>query len=464
MSLTSVTYILFLTVCVFVYWLLPSRWRRGMLLTASVGFYLYAMPGQLPVMLIYLWLIYGLSRLMVRSGKRNARRLLYAGIGVSLLYLFSYKYLNFTLSFFNGGRSMFSLTVPMGISYVTFQCISYLFMAQKKEIPVRADPVWFFLYALFFAKLTAGPIESPDTFLAEGNCSNRLTWKSTLSSVLLILVGFVKKCAAADLIAPAVNSVFSAPGQADGLSTLVSIALYSAQIYFDFSGYTDIALGSAALFGIRLTENFDHPYAAVSVVDFWRRWHISLTNWLRKYVYFPLGGSRVSTPRRYMNVLIVFLTSGLWHGANLTYVVWGFLHGVFQIFEIALKNLFPSPESPAKFRVLLSRVRTLILVAIGWVFFRADTLGNALRVLEGLFNGWVLPAQAFETLGLSAGAWILFLIAALGSGRVKRYAGGKRLTARGGILCCVILTLITLAACVIGAGSGAANSFIYFNF
>lgn len=461
MTLTSLPYVLFLIACVFLYWLLPARLRTRLLLAASVGFYLFAMPGQLPVMLLYLWVIYALGRLIARG--KNGKPLMIGGILLSVLYLFFYKYLSFTLSLFGAG-SGFSLIVPMGISYVTFQCVSYLVKVYKKEMSVPARPEKFFLYALFFAKITAGPIEKPDRFFAEISAKRVLTWKNTLSCCVLILVGFLKKRAAADLVAPAVNKVFAAGGQADALSTAVSIALYSAQIYFDFSGYTDIALGSAGLFGIRLTENFDRPYAAQSVVEFWRGWHISLTTWLREYVYFPLGGSRVSTVKRYRNIMIVFLVSGLWHGANLTFLVWGGLHGLFQVLEIALQKRYPPKENKSAAAEIFAHARTLILVALGWVFFRADSLQDAFRVLGGLFRFDTGLSGTFAYLGLSAGAWILFLLTALFSGGVKRYALGKKLTSRGGTVTCAVLLLMVLLAGVMGAGSGAENSFIYFNF
>ena len=200
------------------------------------------------------------------------------------------------------------------------------------------------------------------------------------------------------------------------------------------------------------------------MVDFWRRWHISLTNWLKKYVYFPLGGSRVPTARRYLNVLITFFVSGLWHDASLTYVVWGLLHGICQIAEIQLGKLFPSRGEPGRVRRLLGRVRTLALVALGWVFFRADSLKTALLVLGGLFRRWTAPQQALCAGGLSAAIWAVFLLTAVFVDRVKAYALSRRLTNRGGVLCCVALTLLTTLAIVLGAGNGAENSFIYFNF
>lgn len=466
MSLTSLHYVLFLIICVFLYWLLPQKWRRGMLLLASVGFYLFTMPEQLPVMFTYLWLIYGLGLGIARSikKKKKAKHLLILGICLSICYLFFYKYLNFTLSIFTGRSASLSLIVPMGISYITFQCISYLVMICRGEMRALSNPALLFLYALFFPKVTAGPIESPDSFLKEVRKRHSLSWKNVLSSSALILVGFTRKLAAADLIAPAVNTVFGKPEQADGLSTLIVIILYSAQIYFDFSGYTDIACGSARLFGIHLTENFNHPYSASSIVDFWRRWHISLTDWLRKYIYFPLGGSRVSTSRRYFNIIVTFLVSGLWHGASLTFVVWGFLHGLFQVTEVYFRKNFTDKKHKTKLMQIFNQVRTLALVALCWVFFRADTLENAFRVLGGLFARWTSPAQSFSVLGLSVGAWIIFLITSLTTGQVKKYILSKHLTPKAGVLCCAALTVLTLIAVVLGSGSGAKNSFIYFSF
>ena len=464
MSLTSLSYVLFLTACVFVYWLLPEKYRRGMLLAASAAFYLWAMPAQMPVMLVYLWLVYALGVAMARTRRRTARYLLAAGIAASLAYLFTCKYLDFALSLFTGRRGNFSLVVPMGLSYITFQCIAYLVMVYRRETRAVANPSLLFLYALFFPKVTAGPIEPPDRFFGELQKKNRLNWRSMLTSVMLIGTGFARKCAAANLIAPAVDHVFAQPGQADGLSTLLAVVLYSAQIYFDFSGYTDIALGSARLFGIGLTENFDRPYSAVSVVDFWRRWHISLTDWLRRYVYFPLGGSRVSTPRRYLNVMATFFVSGLWHGASLTYVVWGLFHGLCQVAELHLAKVFPRRGEPSRASRLVGRARTLALVAVGWVFFRADSLGSAFSVLGGLFRRWAPPAQALSALGLGGGALALFLLTALGTGRVRDYAASKKLTQRGAVICCAVLTAVTLAGLVLGAGGGAQNSFIYFDF
>lgn len=471
MSLTSVAYLIFLFACAIMYWLVPKRMQRGVLLLFSLAFYLYAMPGQLPGMLVYIWVMYVLSVRMVKKRSSHAKRYLTAGIVISVLYLFFYKYLNFTLSVFTGKKETFSLIVPMGISYVTFQCIAYLVMAYQKKIKVLANPQPFFLYCLFFAKVTSGPIEPPDEFFSNLRKTALLTWKRVMSAVLLIAVGFAKKCVVANLVAPAVNTVFANPAGADGFSALLAILLYSMQIYFDFSGYTDIALGSARLLGISLTENFDHPYRARSIVEFWRRWHISLSRWLTQYVFIPLGGSRAGAFKRYRNILIVFLVSGIWHGASMTFVFWGLLHGIYQIAEIFIKGLAAKKGNAERKPLLspavsenLSRARTFILVLIGWTFFRASSVTNAFEMLGRIFTPWANPLSALSTLGLSIGVLALVLLIACTAERIKSYSGLKRMNPRRAAVFSILLILAVVAANVISAGSGSANSFIYFDF
>lgn len=468
MSLTSLNYIVFLIVCVAVYWLLPGKMRKGVLLVFSLAFYLYAMPGQLVGMLVYLWAIYALSVLIAKRLSRNAKWYLTIGIAISVLYLFFYKYLNFTMSVFTGRAQTVSLIVPMGISYITFQCIAYLVMIYQKKIKVLSNPAPFFLYCLFFPKVTSGPIEAPDEFFQKIRKKYVLTWKRTLSAVLLIVVGFAKKCVVADLVAPCVNSVFASSSTADGLSALSAILLYSMQILFDFSGYTDIALGSARLFGIQLTENFDHPYRAGSIVEFWRRWHISLSRWLTKYVFIPLGGSRVGNIKRYRNIMIVFLVSGIWHGASMTFVFWGVLHGFYQIAEILILNyrekLKIKPLLPSRVSMHLARVRTFMLVLIGWTFFRADSIGNAFSMIGRVFTGWARPDAVLTNLGLNVWVLMLVLFAACILEPIKEYANSKKFKENYAVMMCVFLILLVVLSNVLSAGSAGANNFIYFNF
>lgn len=464
MALTTLTYILFLILCVFLYYIVPPKARNTILLAGSLAFYAYAMPAQLCGMLLYVWAIHILSLRMVKRRKHPSKPLLIVGIVISLAYLFFYKYLNFTLSIFTHKPRTLSLIVPIGISYVTFRGIWYMHSVYKKRMPAVKDPVLFFLYCLFFAKITAGPIEAPETFFPQFRTAKGFRMKRILSAIVLISVGFAKKIAVADLCAPAVAAVFDSKTAVDGLSSLSAIFLYAIQIYFDFSGYTDIALGSARLFGIELTENFDHPYRAVSIVDFWKRWHISLTGWLRNNIYFPLGGSRVSIWKRYRNIMIVFLVSGIWHGASFTYIFWGLLHGILQCMEIMFAK--PSANKSLKSPILqiIAQVRTFLLVCAAWVFFRASSIADAFRVLGSVFTKWVAVPTVMTGLGLSIGTLLLMITTMLISDPVKKLCVGEALTEKKTILLSGFMFTIVLLALVLSSGSSISNSFIYFDF
>ena len=271
------------------------------------------------------------------------------------------------------------------------------------------NPVSFFVYMLLFMKVTAGPIEAPKSFF-EKNCGNRaLQGKDILEAFRLISTGFVKKKVIADMLAPYVAGVMDSPGEKDGLSIFLAMFMYSLQIYFDFSGYTDIARGSAKLFGISLMENFNHPYLSNNIREFWHRWHISLSEWLKKYIYFPLGGSRVDGCRRYLNIIIVFLVSGIWHGASFNFVIWGLLHGIYQVVEIVLepvmiriRNVLHLKEDGILYKIT-SGIRTFVLVTVAWVFFRADTLSNALLIFKRLFSQWENFIYVYNNSNISIG-------------------------------------------------------------
>ena len=332
MILSSVTYLIFVAVCLILHDLLPRRFRNLWLLLVSVGFFLYAMPAQMPILMLFCLAVFGIGHILGKAPEQIKKIWLILGVGVCVGFLVFYKYLGFLAGLLGlpAENGIFSLVVPIGISYVTFQCISYLVEVYKGRLAPEENPVDFLIYCLFFAKLTAGPIEAPGAFLAQLKQERACTPGDARKGIFRILMGFVKKIAVADFAAVGVNAVFAA-GEYTGWSVILAGVLYAVQIFFDFSGYTDIARGSAALFGIELTENFNSPYSATSVRDFWRRWHISLSTWLRNYIYIPLGGSRVGTARRYLNILITFLVSGIWHGASWTFVFWGLLHGLYQM-------------------------------------------------------------------------------------------------------------------------------------
>ncbi len=471
MALSTFSFLIFLTVCAALHYLLPQKFRNFWLLACSVGFFAFAMPAEAVIMLVYVLVVFALG--LVLGGQKPRKGLYVLGLLLSISFLFFYKYTGFVYSLFGAVRP-FSLIVPMGISYVTFQGISYLTEVHKGHIEPERNAVDFFLYALFFPKLTAGPIEPPKAFLAQLKGDRPFTRENGVKAAVLIAMGMVKKLAVADFLAMGVNPVFAASGQAGAWSVLIAAVMYAGQIYFDFSGYTDIARGAALLLGISLTENFDLPYSATSIRDFWSRWHISLSTWLKDYIYIPLGGSRVGTLRRYFNLLATFLVSGLWHGASMTFVVWGLLHGVYQILGRLTAPLGKKLRDAMHLKdsslpvTAFCRIRTFILVTLAWVFFRADSLQSAMQMLSRFFTHWGSLPEALQLCGITVPGMLMVVFAYLATRLLRRdmllrtHWENRR---TGRVITVTVLTAwAALLLTLVIAASGGGSSFIYFDF
>lgn len=340
-----------------------------------------------------------LARLLAGSGKRKG--LLAVAILVELVPLAFYKYYGFLAinlaELFGGGEAASALpflqvAVPVGISFTTFRSIAYLVDCYRGDLE-PASLLETAIYLSFFPYIAAGPITRGSEVLPQFRSLRRRTDIDVTRALYLIGVGLVKKVVIGDFLARTiVDGVFSTPGQFSSLDVVVGIHAYAVQIYCDFSGYTDMAIGIALLLGISLPINFDRPYTAQSIREFWRRWHITLSRWLRDYLYIPLGGSRRSQPRIYFNVMITMLLAGLWHGAGWTFLVWGGMHGVAQAVEHGLaarrkRHGLPEPVPSGAGRVA-RRVLTLEFVVLAWVFFRAETLSGAGAVIARTFTAW----------------------------------------------------------------------------
>lgn len=470
MSFTSLTYLVFLFICVCAYHILPRQAKELSLLAFSVFFYAYAMPKQLLIMMIYIWIIFMIGHGIHRMGGIAKKIILVAGIITSTGFLFFYKYLGFTFSILGIADTKFSLIVPIGISYITFQCISYMVELYQGKIELITNPVSFFVYTLLFMKVTAGPIESPQRFFENLYAKKAVEWQEMLQGLILMATGFVKKMVVADALAPYVAGVLDNPADKDGLSIFLAIFMYSLQIYFDFSGYTDIARGSAQLFGISLTENFRHPYMSKSIREFWRRWHISLSDWLKNYIYFPLGGSRVGTFRRYLNVIIVFLVSGLWHGASFTFIVWGLLHGIYQVLEMLLEPLMKKLRATLHIKEdgtlhsTLAGIRTFVLVMAAWVFFRANSIGQALSIFERLFTPWKNIVWVYDNYLPDMKLLILIVLSMVFVWIAEFWSKATSKLDIKTFLIVVVSIWIVLLCLVFTSGTDIVNSFIYFDF
>ena len=379
------------------------------------------------------------------------------------------------------GSFTLNLMLPVGISFYTFQTLSYVIDVYRGDIPAERHFGYYALYVSYFPQLVAGPIERPGNLIPQLRRDNPFSASDTAAGLKMMAVGFFKKIAVADQISRYVDAVYNNAGgeTVNGLTVLIATALFAVQIYCDFSGYTDIAIGCARVMGIKLMQNFNDPYSAVNIRSFWRRWHISLTSWFTDYIYIPLGGSRKGRARQYANIFFVFLISGIWHGAAWTYIIWGLMHGLYQIIgyltekpRAALWNRLNVPPDSRPL-LWLKRFNTFVLVLIAWVAFRSNSLGDMLLLYKALFAGWagLDIAGSLSALGLGllpAATAILSIISVARLDkqialRIGEFSGfGPVSPDRAGMYINLIWTIA--AAWLVLLSAGGASSFIYFQF
>lgn len=407
MLFISLHFLIFFPAVVAIYFLLPHRHRWALLLAASYYFYAAWRLEYTVLILISTTVDYFAGRQMGRLASRAERRpYLILSLVTNLGLLIAFKYVNF---FNDGLRQAFAAVnvvynvpaldflLPVGISFYTFQTLSYTIDVYRGKLAPEPHFGLFALYVSFFPQLVAGPIERAVRLLPQFHQRHFVVGERIASGLQLMLWGVFKKVVIADRLAVYVNGVYASPEEYTGLPVLLATYFFAFQIYCDFSGYTDIAIGAARIMGFDLMENFRQPYMARSISEFWRRWHISLSTWFRDYLYIPLGGSRVSIPRWYFNLMVVFVVSGLWHGAGWTFVIWGGLHGFYVVVGLMLgqvglrlgrqRGVDVGVDLPDWLRILV----TFHLVALGWIFFRAETLAAALTLLRNLVQPGFLP-------------------------------------------------------------------------
>ncbi len=391
MFFNSYTYFVFLPIVLLVYYALPAvRYRNIFLLLASYFFYMCWQPIFILLIIVSTLTDYFVGKkLSITNEKGRRKLLLFLSLLVNIGILLYFKYFNFLTENIEGLLSVLGLNLdlpahshilPVGISFYTFQTLSYTFDVYKNKNHVEPNFIDFSLYVSFFPQLVAGPIERSRNLLPQFKIKQVLDYKRFRLGAMLIMLGLVKKLVFADRFAIYSDEIFSAPELYNGVNAILGIVFFSFRIYGDFSGYTDIAIGSALLLGITLMENFKGPYLSRSIREFWQRWHISLSTWFRDYLYIPLGGNRAGSSRTYRNLLIVFLITALWHGASWTFVVWGLIHGFFLIVErLVLTKLLD------KLPAVLNVFYVFVISSAAWIFFRADTMTDALVLLKNVF-------------------------------------------------------------------------------
>lgn len=475
MIFSSLTFLgVFLPVIYILYWLMPSlRLKNVLLLAASLLFYAYGEP-------VYVLLLIGssfINYLCARGidGHREKKKpLLIVAVVLNLGILAVFKYAAFFVTSLNGlfsfGLPVPEITLPIGISFFTFQALSYVIDVYRETVEMQKSYWKLLLYISFFPQLIAGPIIKYHDIGAQIE-ERGLGWIEGACGLRRFVCGLAKKVLLANTMGLAADSVFGAAlSEVSAPAAWLGAIAYMLQIYYDFSGYSDMAIGLGRMFGFDIKENFIYPYGATSIRDFWRRWHISLSTWFKEYVYIPLGGNRKGRLRASVNKLLVFFLTGLWHGASWTFVVWGLFHGAFLFLEEFVPALRRLPR-------LLGHVYTLVVVCVGFVLFRADTLLQGMTLVGKMFSDFSRDPAAMSLLFSQLTPWFLFVLAAafIGAAPIRPLAdkvrvalcaikdeeSGKVMWLQRGLFLAALLGLLW---CMLRLSGSSYNPFIYFRF
>ena len=407
MLFNSIQFLIFFAVVVLVYFTIPHRWRWLFLLAASYYFYM-CWRMEYILLIVFSTLVDYFAALGIDASRTRRQRncWLATSLTTNFSLLFAFKYFNFfadsvraAFQTFNICQAIPELNVllPVGISFYTFQTVSYTIDVYRGDRPAERNLGIFSLYVSFFPQLVAGPIERSTRLMPQFRQETSFNESRAVTGLQLMLWGFVKKVVIADRLAQVVVPVYLAPQKATCFELLLATICFAFQIYCDFSAYSDIAIGSARILGFDLMKNFQRPFLSKSIAEFWRRWHISLSTWFRDYLFIPLGGSRLSSSRTCFNLAVVFLLSGLWHGANWTFVVWGGLHATYMIIGRLFARKQNGTTQPAS--GLLSQAAKIVfsfaLVDFAWIFFRANNLSDALYISRTVIMGFRHPFQEY---------------------------------------------------------------------
>ncbi|MCX6200116.1 MAG: MBOAT family protein [Bacteroidetes bacterium] len=412
MLFNSYEFFFFFPIVTIIYFLLPQKYRWFHLLAASCVFYCAFIPIYILILFFTILIDYCAGIFIEKSSGQKRKCLLILSLVANIGVLAVFKYYNFLSGNFNAICHLFHLQyniellkiiLPIGLSFHTFQAMSYTIEVYRGNQKAERHLGIYALYVMFYPQLVAGPIERPQNLLWQFRQKFDFEYGRVTSGLKLMAWGLFKKVVIADRLAVVANQVFGDPYQYDGFPLVIGVVFFSLQIYCDFSGYSDIAIGAARVMGFSLMKNFDRPYSAKTISEFWKRWHISLSTWFRDYLYISIGGNRVSTARRYFNLFFVFTVSGLLHGASWNFVIWGALHGFYLIVGIVTKPIrasFNRITKLSKFPSLLHGIDVTIvclLVAFAWIFFRAANFADATYIINHLFT-----IHSFDLKGLLA--------------------------------------------------------------
>lgn len=440
--------------------------RNVLLIAASLIFYAWGEPVYVVLLLASILINYLLGRFVW-----GRKPVLVAAVIVNLAFLIVFKYAGFIVQSINAipfiSLKEPKISMPIGISFYTFQAMSYVIDTYRDERKRPGSFLDVMLYVCLFPQLVAGPIVKYNS-VREQLQDRQVSAEGTASGIQRFIVGLSKKMLIANVMAVSVDRMFALDmAQLDMASAWVGAVCYMLQIYFDFSGYSDMAVGMGKMFGFTFPENFDYPYTACSIRQFWKKWHISLTSWFREYLYFPLGGNRKGRARTLFNRFFVFLCTGIWHGADWTFVVWGIYHGVLTMLETVLvkdkkdKNAGKAADSARSVIRVLGHIYTLLAVMIGFVIFRADSMRQAVHFIASMFSFGATAVGTMTAVSVMSPLFIITLIiAAVACTPVLRMLPKNAVTRLLGM----VLTIILYMLCIMEIAAGSYNPFIYFRF
>ena len=461
--------IFFPAVCLIYFILRGNKWRIPFLLIASYYFYMNWKPAY-AILIMTSTIITYFSGILIEKHdeKRKQKTFLTVSLVINFAILFVFKYFNFI------NESVFHLLdccglrwnvpnldvlLPVGISFYTFQAVGYSIDVYRGNIKAERNFTTYALFVSFFPQLVAGPIERAKNLLPQFHEEHKFVYDDVIEGIKQMIWGFFMKLCVADILSQYVDAVYNNIAFHNGTSLIIATIFFTFQIYCDFGGYSNIAIGAARIMGFKLMENFHKPYLSLNINEFWKRWHISLSSWFKDYVYIPLGGNRVKQPRHMLNLMITFLVSGIWHGANWTFVLWGGLHGIYQVIAKIWGNHIGKTSHKTIVYQLVSIAICFILVSFAWIFFRANTVNDAFLIINKIFTENGKPFFDIMVFVYGITALLILIIKDL-----KDEMGYKINFMHSHFIIIRYLSTIALVAYILLFGSFASDQFIYFQF
>ena len=450
----------FLPAVVLLYFLAPRKLKNTILLLFSLAFYGWGEPKYVFLMIATIGVFYGCGLAIGKANAQTWKKVwLITSVAVGLGLLAIFKYADFFIENFNAATGisvpLLRLALPVGISFYTFQSLSYTVDVYRGNVPVQRNPISFGAYVTLFPQLIAGPIVRYSDVVKE--LDGRVhTWEDAMLGIRRFLIGLGKKIILADNFALLV-SLFRQSNEKSVLFYWIYAIAFTLNIYFDFSGYSDMAIGLGRVFGFKFIENFNYPYLSKSVTEFWRRWHMSLGSWFRDYVYIPMGGNRVSKPRWFLNIFTVWMLTGFWHGAAWNFILWGLLFAVLLLIEKLVPAIKKLPDA-------VKHIYVMLLIVLSFVLFNAESLAQAGGDFAGLFGFAGLPAVTSETIYYLRSYGLLFLIGFVGATPVVKNTALRIGETKIGAVLEVLLMIGILLVCTAYLVDGSFSPFLYFRF